>query len=160
MCPGRGAAPFIPHQTLQPDNEEVQTMLLGQPDVDVKRRANKGKCKERGDAMHVGGGRTKYGCEIIDNPHSVRPHSSVFRSCHARIISASLQYHYRCSPRSPTTRPSSPSSGTRTASRATPSRVCTAAPSPVSPTFFLSLLLILFSLSHTHTPITTCIDLT
>jgi hypothetical protein len=47
----------------------------------VERRANKGKGKERGNAMAVGRGRedemwdeeerTKYGCEIIDNPHSV-----------------------------------------------------------------------------------------
>jgi hypothetical protein len=29
-------------------------MLLAQPDLDVERRANKGKGKERGDAMDVG----------------------------------------------------------------------------------------------------------
>ncbi|KAJ7891342.1 histone acetyltransferases subunit 3-domain-containing protein [Mycena olivaceomarginata] len=35
-------------------DEEVQAMLLAQPDLDVERRANKGKGKERGDAMDVG----------------------------------------------------------------------------------------------------------
>ncbi|KAK7035930.1 chromatin-remodeling complexes subunit ngg1 [Favolaschia claudopus] len=35
-------------------DEEVQAMLLAQPDLDAERRANKGKGKERGDAMDVG----------------------------------------------------------------------------------------------------------
>ncbi|KAF7353839.1 Chromatin-remodeling complexes subunit ngg1 [Mycena venus] len=34
--------------------QEVQAMLLAQPDLDAERRANKGKGKERGDAMDVG----------------------------------------------------------------------------------------------------------
>ncbi|KAJ7778782.1 histone acetyltransferases subunit 3-domain-containing protein [Mycena maculata] len=35
-------------------DEEVGAMLLAQPDLDSERRANKGKGKERGDAMDVG----------------------------------------------------------------------------------------------------------
>jgi transcriptional adapter 3 len=35
-------------------DEEVQAMLRAQPDLDAERRANKGKGKERGDAMDVG----------------------------------------------------------------------------------------------------------